>query len=278
MKQKTVFLFLILLLGLSACGKDEQENKEKQQEWPNSQETGLGTEGIRETYFFSDNEPLWLTQRKLEEELLGMKKEEVRSLWGKPDHSPEDYSDPAIASITDDYYYLENGWQVALGYNHVSEGEEVTWVVSGIVISNREENEPLYYGYSYPVEDELMALSPPSVTLAVHENTFTYYWHPLSSYIGYGEYEVKGDALILRTSDGKYHYCFTIDGDNLIFNSNKSSTTGMADIPDGAVFVPNGTGVSIQEKETIEESGFGRYSDYQTLFQKRREGNLGNSN
>ena len=143
---------------------------------------------------------------------------------------------------------------------------------------NYEENELRYYIYNYPGEDEFMALSPPSITLSVGESTFTYHWHPLSSYIGYGEYEVKGDTLVLRTSDGKYHYCFTIDGDNLIFNRNKSSSMGMADIPDGAVFVLNGTGFSIQEKETIEESGFGRYIDYQTLLQKRREGNLRNSN
>lgn len=273
--KKTVFLLLLLLLSLSACGKNEQENEEgPQQEQQGSQETGLSTQDIRKTKFFSDNEPLWLTQRKLEEELLGMKKEEVRRIWGKPDHSPEDYSDPAIASIVNDYYYLEDGWQVALGYNHVSEGEEVTWVV----ISNREENDPSYYSYSYPVEDELMSLSPPSVTLAVRENTFTYYWHPLSSYIGYGEYEVEGDTLVLKTSDGKYQYYFTIDGENLVFIRGKSSSTGMAKLPDGAVFVPNGTGFRIQENETIEESGFGRYSDYQTLLQKRRESNLRNSN
>ena len=146
---------------------------------------------------------------------------------------------------------------------------EPEWEDNSIPSGNMEKQIPVYYySYYYPVEDEMLSISPPSITLST-DGTFTYYWHPLSSYIGYGEYKVEGDTLILKTSDGKFQYCFTMDGENLVFHKENSSSTGLAKIPDAAVFVPGECGFCVEENEIIEENNLGGHLDYWSLLRKK---------
>ncbi len=68
-------------------------------------------------------------------------------------------------------------------------------------------------------------------------NKFSFTYSVLSSYIAYGSYELSGDELLLKTSDGKYEYRFRVDGKTLIFNAEESSELpDYTDVPDGAVF------------------------------------------
>lgn len=69
------------------------------------------------------------------------------------------------------------------------------------------------------------------------DNTFTFTFSVLSSYIAVGNYEVKDGRLILETSDRKYKYVFKADNGKLILEVEKSSEfPSYANIPDGAVF------------------------------------------
>ena len=62
----------------------------------------------------------------------------------------------------------------------------------------------------------------PSLTLS-SDGRFTFIYSMLSSYIGWGEYSVDGEYLVLKTDDGLYEYTFRIDGDRLIFVEGMSS-------------------------------------------------------
>lgn len=89
---------------------------------------------------------------------------------------------------------------------------------------------------SYVYESDENELSAPCVTLQ-EDNKFSFVFSLLSSYIGFGTYEIDGDTLICRTDDGDFVYVFEIGEDKLIFDAKKSSEmTWFADIPDGAEF------------------------------------------
>ena len=53
--------------------------------------------------------------------------------------------------------------------------------------------------------------------------TFYFDWTETSSYRGHGKFEMTDDTLILRTSDGKYEYYFTADGEGWRFDASRSS-------------------------------------------------------
>jgi hypothetical protein len=62
----------------------------------------------------------------------------------------------------------------------------------------------------------------PHVTITDDEILFSY--NLLSSYLPLGTYQIDDDILTMTTDDNKYIYVFQIDGDNLIFQRNKSSS------------------------------------------------------
>ncbi len=86
----------------------------------------------------------------------------------------------------------------------------------------------------------------PAITLNVHSNMFSFSYSAFSSYWPTGAYEIKGDELILSTSDGKNTYVFDIEEEGYAFNEKKSSVIpkyryradGEAEspVPDGALF------------------------------------------
>ncbi len=72
---------------------------------------------------------------------------------------------------------------------------------------------------------------------------FTFSYDVLSSYLPYGSYELNGTTLTAVTSDGEYHYQFTLtDGGELVFHEAQSSKLTLTDarmgvaVRDGSVF------------------------------------------
>lgn len=86
------------------------------------------------------------------------------------------------------------------------------------------------------VLQESKDMMKPSVSL-YDDGTFTFTFSVYSSYIGFGQYELKENRLTLRTDDWNLVYCFDIVGDTIIFNGEASSEMfWSSEIYDGAVF------------------------------------------
>lgn len=102
------------------------------------------------------------------------------------------------------------------------------------------EDTPTVKNGSYIMEHDGEIFLSPSVTIA--DDTFTFFYDPLSSYMPIGNYTVEEDILTLTTDDKKYHYVFRIDGNSLIFQKEESSTVRLIDerlgveVMDQAVF------------------------------------------
>ena len=67
----------------------------------------------------------------------------------------------------------------------------------------------------------------PYVTINNDKISFTY--DLLSSYKSLGNYSIDGNILTMTTDDSKNIYVFQIDGDNLIFQKNRSSPIKLKD-------------------------------------------------
>jgi len=75
----------------------------------------------------------------------------------------------------------------------------------------------------------------PSVSL-YEDGTFSFGFSLFSSYIGFGQYEIEGNRLTLRTDDGKFIYCFDMVEDTIVFDGEASSDMlWFSGIYDGAV-------------------------------------------
>ena len=86
--------------------------------------------------------------------------------------------------------------------------------------------------YSYRDSEEIM----PACVSLYEDNTFTFAFSTLSSYIGRGTYTVEDDVLTLYTYDGDFTYTFIMKDDTLIFDAERSSKTlWYSDLKDGAV-------------------------------------------
>lgn len=69
------------------------------------------------------------------------------------------------------------------------------------------------------------------------DKKFIFVFSSLSSYIGYGAYEIKDNHLELKTDDEKYTYVFDIVDKTLVFDVESSSEIAeLTTILDGAIF------------------------------------------
>ena len=76
----------------------------------------------------------------------------------------------------------------------------------------------------------------PTIELG-EDGKFTFVFSALSSYVGYGAYEIKDNHLELKTDDQQYTYIFDIVNKTLVFDTDSSSQiTGIATISNGAIF------------------------------------------
>ena len=70
----------------------------------------------------------------------------------------------------------------------------------------------------------LNSQTPPCLTLNKLNQTFTFSYDVLSSYLPSGNYQIKSNKLIAKTDDGRYQYTFIIQSkDTLMFDQNRST-------------------------------------------------------
>lgn len=79
----------------------------------------------------------------------------------------------------------------------------------------------------------------PVLSLDYLNNSFTFSVSPLSSYLSIGKFEFKDDILTCKTSDGAYTYVFEKQGNDLCFNSEKSSKVNLYDTSGKGSYLPD---------------------------------------
>lgn len=102
------------------------------------------------------------------------------------------------------------------------------------------------YGISsgaYVLQSETDTPIKPTVSFNTDDNTFTFHYDPLSSYLSHGSFEVANSKITAHTDDDKYTYIFKIvDNDTVCFVENGSSEIAMTPqdnpptVTDGAEF------------------------------------------
>ena len=95
----------------------------------------------------------------------------------------------------------------------------------------------------YVMSAPAQAVFAPVVSLDAAEETFTFTYDLLSSYLPYGSYAQKDRFISCQTSDGRQCYVFrVVDENTLAFEAERSSAVALIDarlgvaVGDGAVF------------------------------------------
>ena len=111
------------------------------------------------------------------------------------------------------------------------------------VTSSADATQTVWTGTEYRMTDAESGKTVPTLTLNRTDNSFSFTFDPLSSYLSYGTYERKNSKIICKTDDGQYTYVFNItDEATLVFDKKASSSVKITDskianeIKDGAVF------------------------------------------
>lgn len=129
----------------------------------------------------------------------------------------------------------ENGWIIAVNIPNkeygIDEAERID-VELVATINESTESSKILAQYVFVESEDVLK---PTVTL--YENgRFMFTFAAISSYIGFGNYKIENDRLMLYTDD-LHKYYFDIDVDKLIFDAEVSSTyLWYSDIKDGSVF------------------------------------------
>lgn len=95
---------------------------------------------------------------------------------------------------------------------------------------------------AYICKQDSESVLSPHIRFDFKDNSFTFYFDSLSSYLAIGNFEIEKGQVIAKTDDGKYTYIFDIIDNNTIrFEENGSSEIKMTDgesvISDGCEFV-----------------------------------------
>lgn len=101
----------------------------------------------------------------------------------------------------------------------------------------------VWRGTEYRMTDSESGKLVPTLTLNRKDNSFSFLFDPLSSYISYGSFERENGKIICKTDDGQNRYVFRItDEATVTFDKKASSLVKVIDskiaceIRDGAVF------------------------------------------
>ncbi len=79
----------------------------------------------------------------------------------------------------------------------------------------------------------------PVLSLDYLNNSFTFTVSPVSSYLSVGEFKFEKDVLTCKTSDGAYTYVFEKQGNDLYFDSEKSSKVRLYDTSGKGSYLPD---------------------------------------
>ena len=111
------------------------------------------------------------------------------------------------------------------------------------VTSSADATQTVWTGTEYRMTDAESGKTVPTLTLNRTDNSFSFTFDPLSSYLSYGTYERANGKIICKTDDGQYTYVFNItDEATLVFDKKSSSPVTVTDskiaseIKDSAVF------------------------------------------
>lgn len=111
------------------------------------------------------------------------------------------------------------------------------------VTSSADATQTVWTGTEYRMTDAGSGKFVPTLTLNRSDNSFSFTFDPLSSYLSYGIYEQKDGKIICKTADGQFRYVFKVtDEATLVFDKKSSSPVTVTDskiaseIKDGAVF------------------------------------------
>ncbi len=120
--------------------------------------------------------------------------------------------------------------------NGIADGAEFINAVETNVYNSNKQNNTKTYTLKDNSEEFIS-----QIIIDESDNTFTFSYDVMSSYLAYGQYTESEGQLKLKTDDGKYHYTFDIiDENTLKFKQENSSRinriTGNG-IADGAEFV-----------------------------------------
>ncbi|MDE7326378.1 MAG: hypothetical protein K2N63_08895 [Lachnospiraceae bacterium] len=149
---------------------------------------------------------LWLTGAEGCKSEPGMLRAYLRS---RDDWETENLFEIRSGDVSD---YIRKHQEVASAQN-MAEGENVLFPYPDARIGNRTcIGDYWYQGAHFAFGDDGWG--------GFHLST-------LSSYLGYGKYEVVGDRLILDTYDGKHTLCFDLAGDTLVYDAESSNISGV---------------------------------------------------
>lgn len=111
------------------------------------------------------------------------------------------------------------------------------------VTSSADATQTVWTGTEYRMTDAESGKTVPTLTLNRTDNSFSFTFDPLSSYLSYGIYEQKDGKIICKTDDGQFRYVFKVtDEATLVFDKKASSSVKVTDskiaseIKDSAVF------------------------------------------
>lgn len=107
-------------------------------------------------------------------------------------------------------------------------GISIVLILLSLLGCNSDNNIITVKNGNYVMEhEEIESVLLPRVTVTDDEILFAF--DMLSSYLPLGTYSITEDILTMTTNDNKYTYIFQIDGDNLIFQKDESSTVSLID-------------------------------------------------
>ena len=139
------------------------------------------------------------------------------------------------------YVFVQNDGERYLALGSITD-KDIRGVYE-LVLQNAPAETNVRTGTEYRMANAESGKTIPTLTLNRKDNSFSFTFDPLSSYLSYGKYERKNGKIICKTDDGQYKYVFKVtDEATLVFDKKASSPVKVTDskianeIKDGAVF------------------------------------------
>ena len=146
------------------------------------------------------------------------------------------------ATYTDYYFLIQENGDVYLATAFDEKSFRAVYKLTA-AHSAANATQAVWTGTEYRMTNAESGKTVPTLTLNRKDNSFSFSFDPLSSYLSYGTYEQVNGKIVCKTDDGQYKYVFNItDEATLVFDKKASSSVKVTDskianeIKDGAVF------------------------------------------